>query len=212
MIIYPASAFLVMPDNQRTPKASNEFIPALGFRILTPLFDPFIQLTMRDQAIKSRLTEQMGIREGHKILDIGCGTATLTLLIKKTYPFAEVTGIDIDPEILEIAKLKVRKSGLDVKLDRGTIIELPYSDNSFDRAASSLVIHHIKHEDKVRAFRDILRVLKPGGEMHIADFGKAHNAILYLISSFLGLFEELSDNLKGLLPGMFIEAGFTEVE
>ena len=189
-----------------------KFIPALRFKILTPLFDPFLQLTVRELTIKRRLVEQMGIEEGHRILDIGCGTATLTILIKRTYPDAEIIGIDIDPKILEIARLKVQKAGMDIRLDQGSIFELPYADNSFDRTASSLVIHHITHENKVRAFKEIFRILKPGGEMHIADFGKSQNAIMYLISSFLGLFEDTSDNIHGLLPQMFREAGFEQVE
>lgn len=101
------------------PQTPPKFIPALRFKILTPLFDPFLQLTIRELTIKRRLVEQMGIEEGCRILDIGCGTATLTILIKRTYPNAEIIGIDIDPKILEIARLKVQKAGMDIKLDQG---------------------------------------------------------------------------------------------
>jgi ubiquinone/menaquinone biosynthesis C-methylase UbiE len=106
----------------------------------------------------------------------------------------------------------VKEAGVDIKLDQGSAFELPYPDNSFDRVVSSLVIHHLTHENKVCTFREIFRALKPDGEMHIADFGKPQNVLMYLIARFFGLFEDTSDNIKGLLPQMFREAGFEYVE
>ncbi|MCX9009865.1 MAG: methyltransferase domain-containing protein [Candidatus Methanoperedens sp.] len=194
------------------PKPSPKFIPALKFAWLTPLYDSIMHLTMRELTIKRRLVEQMSVERGHRVLDLGCGTATLTIMIKKTYPEAEVVGLDIDPRILEIARSKIADAGVDIKLDEGSAVELPYPDGYFDRVVSSLFIHHLAHEDKIRAFEEIFRVLKPGGEFHVADFGKPHNAVMWLVSLLMRWFEEVSDNIKGLLPEMFRQAGFEQIE
>lgn len=192
------------------PQTPSKFIPALKFGLLTPLYDFFMQLTMRELIIKRRLVEQMGLEKGHSVLDLGCGTATLTILIKKTCPEAEVTGLDGDPKILEIARSKVGE--LDITLDRGMAFELPYPDGSFDRVVSSLVIHHLTRENKMRTFQEIFRVLRPGGELHVADLGKPHNTLMFLISLIFSRLEETSDNIKGLLPEMLRETGFEQVE
>jgi ubiquinone/menaquinone biosynthesis C-methylase UbiE len=123
-----------------------------------------------------------------------------------------VTGLDGDPKILGIARAKVEKAGLDIALDTGMSFELPYPDSSFDRVISSLVFHHLTREDKTRTFKEIFRVLSPGGEMHVADFGKPHNSVMYLISLVFRHLEEAGDTINGLLPEMFQKAGFDRVE
>ncbi len=194
------------------PQPPSKYIPAFQFNWLTPLYDPIMQLFMPEAAFKRRLVEQMNIKKGHRVLDIGCGTATLTILIKKAEPGADVVGLDGDPKILELAREKIAREGLDIALDKGMSFELPYPDGSFDSVVSSLVFHHLTRENKTRTFKEIFRVLKPGGELHSADFGKPQNTIMHLLSLFFGMFEETSDNIKGLLPGMFQRAGFYEVE
>jgi len=165
-----------------------------------------------ETTFKPKLVEQARIEKGHRVLDLGCGTATLTIIIKKTQPNAEVIGLDTDPQILEIAKSKAANAGLDIVLDFGTAIELPYPDNSFDRVFSSMVFHHLTRGNKVRALKEVFRVLKPRGELHVADLGKPQNALMRLPSIILGRLEENSDNVKGLLPAMFHNAGFVQVE
>ena len=188
------------------------YIPALRYRWLTPLYDPVMRWFMRESTFKRRLVEQAQVGKGHRVLDLGCGTATLAILIKKAQPDAEVIGIDGDPTILEIARDKVRKEGLEIPLYEGMAFDLPCRDNYLDRAFSSLVFHHLTRDDKIRTLREILRVLRPKGELHVADFGKPQNDLMYIISLITRHFEEASDNVQGLLPGMIHDAGFERVE
>ncbi len=191
---------------------SAKYIPAVSFDWLTPLYDPIIQLLFPEKAFRRCLIEQMRIEKGHRVLDLGCGTATLDILIKKAHPGAVVVGLDGDQKILGIARAKIEKEGLDIKLDKGMAFELPYPDNSFDLVVSSLVFHHLTRENKKRTFNEIFRVLKPGGELHAADFGKPHNFIMLMPSMIFRFLEEVSENIKGLLPDMFRGAGFVQVE
>jgi ubiquinone/menaquinone biosynthesis C-methylase UbiE len=196
-------------------KPRKEYIPALSYDSLTPMYDLAIRLTMPESKFKRRLIEQADIREGHRVLDIGCGTGTLTTLIKKTHPDAEVVGLDGDPKILDIARAKAAKVGVELTFNNAMAYELPYTDASFDRVVSSLVFHHLTHEDKKRAFQQIFRVLRPDGQLHVADWGKPQNLLMRVASLPLRMFDGLEttrDNINGLLPEMFRNAGFEGVQ
>lgn len=189
----------------------DQYIPALGRDWLTPLYDPLQRWVMREAQFKRRLVQQAQIKRGHRVLDLGCGTATLTILIKRTHPLAEVVGLDGDPRILAIARAKAAKAGVAIKLDHGMAFQMPYSDNTFDRVVSSLVLHHLTSENKLLALREVVRILRPGSELHVADFGKPHTAWARFISRIMLRFEQAADNIKGALPAMFHQAGFDQV-
>jgi SAM-dependent methyltransferase len=74
-----------------------------------------------------------------------------------------------------------------------------------------LVLHHLTSENKQRALKEVHRVLRAGGELHVADFGKPGTLPAYLISLIIRLFEDVMDNIKGLLPEMFAKAGLSQV-
>jgi ubiquinone/menaquinone biosynthesis C-methylase UbiE len=189
---------------------SDHYIPALSFKWLTPLYDPLLKWGMREETFKRKLIQQANIQPRMKVLDLGCGTGTLTLMLKQTHPEAEVTGMDGDPQVLDIAREKSR--GTNIQWDEGLTSSLPYPESVFDRVVTSLVIHHLTVDDKRRAFKEIYRVLKPRGELHVLDFGAPHSFIPNLMTKYMRRLEEAADNFDGLIPRFITEAGFGSVK
>jgi ubiquinone/menaquinone biosynthesis C-methylase UbiE len=187
----------------------SRYIPALRFKWLTPVYDPLLKWVMREETFKLKLIQQAGIQPKMKVLDLGCGTGTLTLMIKRAHPTAEVTGMDGDPEVLDIARHKSR--GTEIRWDVGLAPSLPYPDSVFDRVVTSLVIHHLATDDKRRTFKEIYRVLKPQGELHVLDFGPPHSSITLIMTKYMRRLEETADNFDGLIPLFVTEAGFGSV-
>ena len=187
----------------------SNYIPALSFRWLTPLYDPLLKWVMREETFKRKLVQQANIQPKMKVLDLGCGTGTLTLMLKQTYPEAEIIGMDGDPQVLDIARDK--SSGANIQWDEGLASSLPYPDSVFDRVVTSLVIHHLVTDDKRRAFNEIHRVLKPYGELHVLDFGAPHSSLTRFMTSYMRRLEEAADNFDGQIPLFVTEAGFGEV-
>lgn len=189
---------------------NTSYIPALSFKWLTPLYDPLLKWAMREETFKRKLIQQANIQPQMKVLDLGCGTGTLTIMTKRNHPDTQVTGIDGDSEVLRIAQEKSR--GTDIQWDEGLASSLPYPDSTFDRVVTSLVIHHLAKEDKRRAFKEIYRVLKPRGELYVLDFGAPHSSFTRIMTTYMRRLEETADNFDGLIPLFITEAGFGGVQ
>ena len=188
------------------------YIPALSFHWLTPLYDPLLKWVMHEETFKRQLIQQANLQPGMRVLDIGCGTGTLTIMLKQREPQAEIIGLDGDEDVLKIARSKASQALIDIEWKKGLAYHLPYPDNSCDRVVSSLVMHHLVNEDKVRAFKEIYRILRVGGEFHMVDFGPPHNFYERILVLFDRWLEEAEDNAKGLLPYMIQKAGFQHVD
>ena len=193
-------------------KKHRHYIPAFHFHWLTRWYDPMMRYFFHEEALKTALIAQTHIQSGQVVLDMGCGTGTLTLLIKQTQPSASIYGLDVDPQVLDIARGKAERMGETIILQQGTATCLPYADESFDCVFASLLLHHLTREDKQQALREAFRVLKSGGELHVIDFGKPHDSAMWLISWIVRWFEEVHDHVLGLLPVFTAAAGFHPVE
>lgn len=189
------------------------YIPALGYDRLTPFYDAVVRLTTRETTFKKALVEQAEFKPHQNILDLACGTGTLTILIKQEFSQTNVFALDGDAKVLQIAESKAKKSGAEIQFEKGFSDALPYADETFDRVVSSLFFHHLTRENKLKTLREVFRVLKPKGELHIADWGKPQNFLMQIASRGIKLLdgaETTTDNFRGLLPSLVAEAGFRE--
>ncbi len=106
---------------------------------------------------------------GEDVLDVGCGAGMDTLIAAQMVgPTGSVTGVDMTPEMAA----KARRSVAEMKLGTVTIVEgsaerMPFADASFDVVISNGVIDLIPDKDAV--FSEIMRVLRPGGRIQLAD-------------------------------------------
>lgn len=194
--------------------SKSEYVPALSFHWLTPYYDAVVGATTRERSFKQALIEQAALKPGQQVLDLASGTGTLAIWVKQRQPLALVTGVDGDPAILAIATRKAQKAKVAVQFDHALSYKLPYPAAHFDRVVSSLFFHHLTWENKQRTAQELFRVLKPGAELHVADWGYPTSAFmrgLFLSIQLLDGFKNTQDNVSGKLVELFQQAGFSEV-
>jgi ubiquinone/menaquinone biosynthesis C-methylase UbiE len=190
-----------------------DYLPAVRFDFLTPVFDVFVRSTTRERTFKQRLLDQAALTGGLEVLDIGSGSGTLAIWAKEREPAMRIRGLDGDPAIIQQARRKAARASTDIPFDEGFSYELPYEDASFDRVLSSLFFHHLVLRDKERTIAEIRRVLRPGGELHVADWGEPRSAREKVGALAIRRFdgdEPTRDNLAGRLPELFEAGGLTE--
>lgn len=172
----------------------------------------------REDALREETIRLAQIEPGASVLDVGCGTGTLTLLAKAAAgSTGRVCGVDAAPEMIAQARRKAQKAGVQVEFQPGVVEALEFADGTFDRVLSSLMMHHLPPDLQERALTELFRVLKPGGQLLMVDFdasaprrgmeGLHHNAqhIAPPVSQS-GL-----EGARGLRQ-LVTEAGFTNVQ
>jgi ubiquinone/menaquinone biosynthesis C-methylase UbiE len=189
-----------MEESRRT------YIPAAGHDWALPLYDPFVKLFGGDRARKA-LLDQAAIQPGHRVLDIGCGTGALVTLIKRLYSDVDVVGLDPDPKALARARRKAERAAVTIQLDQGFSDELPYPDASFDRVFSSFMLHHLQAGEKEKALREVRRVLKPGGSLHLLDFGGPESGQNGFLARLFHSSHTLKDNSDSRIIALMSQAG-----
>lgn len=193
--------------------AEGRYVPANGRFLPTALYDRSIAITMREGAWRPRLVRDVLNGDPREVLDLGCGTGTLAIAMAPAAGRARITGIDGDAEILDIARAKEGSEGIDFVT--GLADALPFDDGSFDRVVCSLLLHHLDPAVKRAALAEARRVLRSGGRLHVADFGRSHDPLMRIL--FAGLqvldgFANTADHPAGRLPAMIETAGFHSVE
>lgn len=182
--------------------ADARFIPALGYPALTRAYDLAVRLTTRERVWRARLLDQLDPRDGEAILDVGCGTGTFAIMCKQRSPGARITGIDPDPDALAIAAGKAKRASVEVEWVRGYAHDAARYDGSFDKAVSSLLFHQVHSEDKEAGIGAMLKAVRLGGEIHIADYCRQPDRLmrnLFRIIQSLDGHETTQPNADGMI-------------
>ena len=195
-------------------ETEREYLPALRFKALTPLFDSVVRTTTRESRFKRALLDGAHLGPGDDVLDLGSGTGTLAIEAKRSQPGCTVTGLDADPDIVAMARRKAVEANADVRFDPALSTALPYPDGSFDHVLSTLFFHHLMPADKVGTLLEAARVLRPGGRIHVADWTRGADPLQRALSWQVRLFdgrERTRESFTGHLPALVEAAGFADL-
>ena len=198
------------------PVSIVKYVPALGFKWLTRYYDLFLRITLPEKKIRQALIDQLQLQGNENLLDFGCGTGTLAIMIKEQFPSVNLMGIDVDDEVISIANKKIMAKGLNIPIKRYDGTDLSsFPHQQFDKIVSSLAFHHIPTGQKRVLLSHLFRMVKPGGQLHVADFGKSKNWYTKISFSILRSFDGLKNtsvNSEGLLADFIKGGGFKLVE
>lgn len=188
--------------------AEARYIPALGHRGLTGVYDLAVRLATRESAWRRRLLDQVDPRAGEAVLDVGCGTGTFAIMCKQRSPGSRIMGIDPDPEALAIAAGKAKRAGVDVEWVRGFADDAARFEGGFDKAVSSLLFHQVPSDGKRSGIAAMLTAVSTGGSIHIADYCRQPDRLmrnLFRIIQRLDGHETTQPNLEGAIERLLAE-------
>lgn len=148
---------------------SGGFTPAAGRFAPTWIYDRGVALLTRESVWRNELLQRLSPAPGDSILDVGCGTGSLAILLKKTQPEARIVGLDPDVEALAIAKRKAAGAEVDIEWRQG-FAEDSADFGPFDKVVSSLVFHQVPLAGKRSGIAAMFAAAKTGGLVCIADY------------------------------------------
>lgn len=196
--------------------SAQSFTPAAGSPKYTKYYDTVIALLTREDRWRSAVIARLELTPDDVVVDVGCGTASLAIRIKQQQLGARVIGVDPDPQVLAIARAKVRRAGVQVEFVEGMgdrAVEL-LGPGLATKVVSSLVLHQCPVPMKKAMIANMFTLLRPGGELVIADYGLQRDALMRLgfrIVQFVDGKRDTQPNADGILPGLIEQAGFADV-
>jgi ubiquinone/menaquinone biosynthesis C-methylase UbiE len=192
-------------------QAPPTFTPPLGTGD-TEDYDRAIRIWTREQRWRGAMLDLLAPRPGETIADVGCGTGSFAILLKKLHPEVAVVAIDPDAQALDIARDKASREGVEIDWRQGFADAL--SPQGADAVTSSLVFHQVPLAGKRSGMVAMYRALKPGGRLVLADYGRQWGLMRLLFRLTVQRLDGVEDtqpNADGVLPGLIADAGFADV-
>lgn len=172
------------------------------------LFD-LVAMATRERLWRPLIVMYAAPRAGETIVDVGCGTGSLAVLLNRVAPQAKVIGVDPDPVMLTVA---AGKSGsIDWREGMGDRLVELFGPESVDTVVSSLVLHQCPMPVKQAILASMCAVLRPGGRLVIGDYGLQRNPLMrtgFRIVQLADGKEDTQPNADGVLPELITAAGF----
>lgn len=133
-------------------------------------YDPITQYVLppNETWVRQALLDAVQVRP-RRILDLGCGTGSTTLMLKRAFPDAEVIGLDLSPYMLVMADRKATEAGLNIRWQHGNADSTPFADSSFDLVTIALLFHETPPAIAKAILREAFRLLKSGGQAIVLD-------------------------------------------
>jgi ubiquinone/menaquinone biosynthesis C-methylase UbiE len=133
-------------------------------------YDPITQyiLPPHETLVRQGLIDAVRVKP-RRIIDLGCGTGSATLMLKQAFPEAEVVGLDLSPYLLVVAGMKAQKAGLNIQWLHSSAESVAFGDASFDLVAASFLFHETPPAVARAILRESFRLLKVGGQVVILD-------------------------------------------
>ena len=149
--------------------------------------------------------------EPKRILDLGCGTGSSTLMLKQAYPNAEVTGLDISPYMLKMAKHKGKRANLAINWQQGLAEAADFRNAEFDLISIAFLFHETPVEISQAVLRECQRLLQPEGQVIILDGNQQRlRHTPWLIKLFREPYSQVY--AAGWINDWLESAGFIEIE
>ncbi len=174
-------------------------------------YDPITQYVLlpNENLIRQGLIDAVKVKP-RRILDLGCGTGSTTLMLKQAFPEAEVIGLDLSPYMLLRAQHKSQTAGLDIVWRHGNAEKTGLSDATFDLVTAALLFHEIPDAVSLAILRESFRLLVTGGQVLIQD---GNQKTLRQLEWLNNLFEEpyIREYANGSVDANMGAAGFEAV-
>ena len=202
--------------SQQRAGTAKGYVPALGYHGLTGLYDRVVAVTMREAIWRADFVRLIAPRAGERILDIGCGTGSLAVALAQAEPAAQITGIDPDAAMLEVARQRATAAAVTVELVAGLAQDAArtgaLAGRRFDKIVSSLVFHHLDEGTKRTVLGTMHGLLERRyGRVIILDWGAMpgiSTRLRFLPVQLLDGFDNTRSNVEGQMPELLAEAGF----